>query len=156
MLLQFKSVPRALSYLPRLNTRQQGSYWARTSRTTTPMQPRAATRRSTVIFTSRPSLASASWCRSSQVAHVVWASTDCCGVAKVNTCRQLPQTTSTSTASLAPHRPSARSARWPNLIKKPTLLTSPGLRLIFNNKAADGYWNSAHMMVQAEAVEDVS
>ena len=39
--------------------------------------------------------------------------------------------------------------------KKPDLKESPGLRFIFNCKAADGYWTSAHMMVQNEDVTDV-
>jgi hypothetical protein len=43
----------------------------------------------------------------------------------------------------------------PSTDKKPDLKESPGLRLIFNCKAQDGYWTSSHMMVQTEDVTDV-
>jgi hypothetical protein len=39
--------------------------------------------------------------------------------------------------------------------KKPDLKESPGVRMIFNCKAGDGYWTSSHMMVQTEDVADV-
>jgi hypothetical protein len=39
--------------------------------------------------------------------------------------------------------------------KKPDLKESPGIRMIFNCKAGDGYWTSSHMMVQSEDVADV-
>ena len=46
-------------------------------------------------------------------------------------------------------------ANLPELSTKPPLKSSPGLRIIFHGKARDGYWTSAHAMVQAEDHTDV-
>ena len=75
---------------------------------------------------------------------------------KVNACRQLPQNNKYKYGQFGASQALCALGKVAKSDKKPTSLTSPGLRLIFNNKAADGYWNSAHMMVQAEAVDDVS
>ena len=77
-------------------------------------------------------------------------------LAKVNAYRQLPENSTYKCGQFGAPQALCALGKVTESDKKPVLLTSPGLRIIYNNKAADGYWNSAHMMVHAEDVDDVT
>jgi hypothetical protein len=72
----------------------------------------------------------------------------------VNEFRQKPENCTFKCAQFGAPQALCVIAGLPESDQKMDLKETPGVRMIYNNKAADGYWNSSHMMVQTEDMVD--